>query len=149
MKLFYRCFYYVSALILMAVVNLVHAGAQPSFSLIPNRSPTIDIATNDSATIKYQVTNQSKLVRIVKMVTIRAVTQEISGADACSDPFILMPKQSCVLTLRIRGDQLSTDGIHSGPVVCITLNSGTNTPDPFLCSQPSQDHSFNIKRVDA
>lgn len=118
-----------------------HAETQPKFDIIPTTATKIPLPSNGSATVAYCVTNRTQITRTLTMAPIQGITQQfVSGvapcATACSNPFVLAHNQSCLMTLHLDGSQLQ-DGVIGGPVVCKTNGSGNNTPDPFLCSQPS------------
>ena len=57
--------------------------------------------------------------------------------------FTLASHQSCLLTLQIHGNQIPSS-ITSGPEICKTQGQGNTSPDPFLCSQPSQNNILSI-----
>lgn len=92
-----------------------HAGS-PLWTLEPLTATTIEIAANSTAVVQYLVTNQSIKTHTLIMQPIQGVTQ-LTGPGLCNNPFILRSKTSCVLSLQISGNQLSTP-IVEGPRVC-------------------------------
>lgn len=133
---------------MVSFLNLasLYAASQATFTLIPTTPTTVQIPVNGSATVQYNVTNQTKVTRTLTMVPIAGVTQLTGTAGECLNPFMLASKQSCLLTLQLKGSQLP-EHIMQGPVVCKTQSTANNSPDRFLCSQPSQIDSLNITRL--
>ena len=132
--------------VIFSSLTTLYAGTQPKFTLIPTTPTTVSVLSNAVTTVQYTVTNKTKVTRTLTMKPIAGITQTTSGAGICTNPFTLAHNQSCSLTLQINGAAVS-DHITSGPEVCKTMSDGDNTPDPFLCSQPSQNDSLNITRV--
>ena len=122
---------------------LLHAGAQPKFTLIPTTPTTVQLTTNETRTVRYQVTNQTNVTRTLTMVPIVGISQTTRGKGVCANPFTLAGRQSCLLILQLNGSQLPARVIK-GPEVCKTHGPGDTTPDLFLCSQPSVINSLNI-----
>ncbi|QLZ67536.1 hypothetical protein FOLKNPGA_00308 [Legionella sp. PC1000] len=137
----------VACFTLLMTAASLYAAPQPKFTLIPTTATTVQVPANGAATLQYQVSNQTKITRTLTIVPLPGVFQTSTQAGSCPNPFILAPKQSCLLTLTILGPQLPPAGIHGGPVVCKTKGPGDNSPDPFLCSQPSPSNQLNITRV--
>jgi hypothetical protein len=123
-----------------------YALSQPTFTLTPTTPTTIQVPINSTVTVSYTLTNQTSVARTLTMRPITGITQDTSG-DNCANPITLAPKTSCLLSLNIDGSQIAQH-IASGPVVCISTGPD-NTPDPFLCSQPSQTNSLNITQTTA
>ena len=113
---------------------LVHAGT-PLWTFTPLTATTITVAANDTATIKYQVTNQSIRTHILAMGPISGVTQVTTAGD-CPNPFVLSFQQSCILNLAINGSAINGN-IFGGPIVCSLGN-------PNQCYQPSAANSLYI-----
>ena len=128
------------------ISSLVDAAPLPKFALIPTIATTFDLSTNSTALVQYVVVNQTTIMRTLTIVPLVGVTQ-LTTQGTCPSPFVLVPNQSCLLTLQITGSQMPTTGIHGGPIVCKTEGPGNNSPDPFLCSQPSAAASLNITSV--
>lgn len=124
--------------------SLLHAGSKPIFSIVPQSSPTINVPINGVATLDYTVTNQTKISRTLTMVPIQGITHVTTGTGFCAQPFTLEPNQSCILRLSISGEQINRQ-ISGGPRIC-KVQARNNTPDPFLCSQPSKTDELNISR---
>jgi 6-phosphogluconolactonase (cycloisomerase 2 family) len=124
---------------------LSHALSQPTFELIPTTPTRLDIPINSTATVSYTLTNQTKLTRTLTMRPITGIAQDTSSGH-CTSPMELEPHASCLLSLTIDGSQIAQH-ISSGPEICRTTGPDNNTPDPFLCSQPSQTNSLNITRA--
>lgn len=133
-KLFYLIFSLLSAV-------FAYAGS-PLLSFLPITPTTIQVAANQSAIVQYTVTNRSSRAHTLMLVPISGVTQLLNGDD-CSNPFTLSSKQSCTLTLRINGSQLSP--IVGGPQVCQQGPDGK--PSPMLCYQPSAVNSLKVTPI--
>lgn len=120
----------------MLTVVLAYAGA-PLWTFAPLSATTITVPTNDTVTVRYQVTNQSKRSHILMMQSIPGITQ-VTTAGNCSNSFVLSPQQSCVLNLSINDSALTTN-VTGGPIVCQggSLNQ---------CYQPSSANSLNITK---
>ncbi len=123
---------------------MLHAEATPKFSIVPTTSTTYQISSTGAITVRYRVTNNTKLIRTLTFKPIPGVSQGTGAVTPCSAPFTLAPKQSCLLTLVIHGNAISPQGIHEGPQVCKTMGPANNNPDPFLCSQPGPGSNLNI-----
>ncbi|MFC3907747.1 RCC1 domain-containing protein [Legionella dresdenensis] len=119
-----------------------YATATPKFTITPLTSTTLRVSQSDIAVVNYQVTNNTQITRQLTIQPITGVAQ-ITGGGNCSSPFTLAPHQSCTLSLRINGSQM-TGNINGGPVVCKTFGSGNSQPDPFLCSQPAVSGVLNV-----
>ncbi|KTC75158.1 protein with a bacterial immunoglobulin-like domain protein [Legionella birminghamensis] len=117
--------------------------AIPKFGFSPLTPTTVQIPVNSSASISYLVRNNTSVPRLLTMQPINGVQQVVNGGT-CGTPFFLNPGQSCVLSLIVNGSQVIPAGVHDGPVVCKTMGPGNNTPDPFLCSRPSQLDMLNV-----
>src|SRR5258708_895882 len=87
-------------LVLCLMAFGVKAGT-PLWTLTPLTATTLSIPAGSSATVQYQVTNQSSLTHALSMQSITGVTQLTNGAGVCTNPFVLGPKASCVLSLQI------------------------------------------------
>ena len=112
------------------------ASFQATLSLVANTPTAITVPANRHAFIQYKVTNNTAVTRTFTMLPIPNVTQLTSDNSQCTNPFTLANNQSCNLTLYVEG-ALQNANYSGGPVICKTkINS--NTPDPFLCSQPEQ-----------
>jgi len=137
-----RFFSFISVLFLLIPFS-IKAETQPKFTIEPLTPTTFELPVNLTATIVYRVTNATKITRTLTMSPISGVTQITSGAGVCSNPFTLAYGQSCLLTLQVSGAQMQHT-ITEGPLVCKTNGPNDNTPDPFLCSQPSALNSLHI-----
>ncbi|CAM2936285.1 BNR/Asp-box repeat containing protein [Legionella steigerwaltii] len=124
--------------------TIMHAAPTPKFSILPTTKTTLQISSTSTATVRYQITNNTKIKRTLTFKAIQGVSQGTGGTNPCSSPFTLDSKQSCLLTLVIHGNSISSAGIHSGPEICKTQGPGNNNPDPYLCSQPSTENHLNI-----
>lgn len=131
---------------LLAHSTCLHAATQPKFSIIPEADAVTSflLPSNFTETVRYQVTNQTKITRTLTMVPIAGVSQTLTGTGVCANPFTLAPQQTCTLILVINGSQVPASGIDSGPVVCKTKAPGNPLPDPFLCSQPSAANTLAV-----
>jgi hypothetical protein len=118
------------------------AAIQATFSLVAKTPTSIGVPANRQTIVQYLVTNNTAITRTLTMVPIPNVTQLTSDSSQCRNPFTLAKNQSCNLTLLINGAQ-QTSSYFGGPVVCKTKNN-SNTPDPFLCSQPEASMELYI-----
>lgn len=137
-----RFFSFIGVLFLLIPFSL-HAETQPKFTVEPLTPTTFVLPVNLTATIVYRVTNVTQITRTLTMGPISGVTQITSGTGVCSNPFTLAHGQSCLLTLQVSGAQMQQT-ITYGPVICKTNGPSDNTPDPFLCSQPSALNSLHV-----
>ncbi|MCX7115936.1 MAG: putative Ig domain-containing protein [Gammaproteobacteria bacterium] len=143
-KLIARCMVTCS-LLLCAMMTTAHAdNTQPKFVLAPTSATSVRISINGTLSVSYQVTNATKVTRTLTMVPIQGITQNTAGIGACANPFVLASNQSCSLVLTLDGSTLPHGGVTSGPKICKTKRAGDNSPDLFLCSQPSPINSLNI-----
>lgn len=126
-------------LVLTIIMAFAHAG-KPLWTFIPLTATTITLTDNDTATVSYQVTNQSRRTHTLAMKTIRGITQ-VTTAGNCPSPFILEYQQSCILTLFINGSALSGN-VPGGPVVC-------QQGDLNQCYQPSSANSLHLTKAPA
>jgi hypothetical protein len=114
----------------------LHA-ATPLWTFTPLTPTSISIPANKTATIQYQVTNQSKISHRLVMTPITGITQTTTGAGICSNPFTLPSRgSSCTLSLQVNGNQL-TQSITDGPIVC-------EHGSPLQCYRPSASNILNI-----
>ena len=121
-------------LLMVSATALSYAGA-PVWTLTPLTSTTISISSGSTATIQYQVTNQSRKKHTLSMTGITGISQDTS-AGHCSNPFTLAYQQSCTLSLTVDGSALQGN-IAAGPVLC---DSGSH----LQCYQPSTADALNI-----
>ncbi|MDP3705720.1 MAG: hypothetical protein Q8R24_07390 [Legionellaceae bacterium] len=129
-----------------SVMGLLHATAQPKFTIIPITSTTLILQSTEVATVDYRVTNQTKITRTLTMIPLTGISQTSSGSGICSNPFTLAQNQSCTLSLQINAAQLPIGAIQVGVELCKTEDN-TNTPDRFLCSQTSSTNELKITRL--
>lgn len=118
----------------MLAMTLAYAGT-PLWTFTPLTATTVNVTANGTATVKYQVTNQSRKSHSLVMTAIPGITQ-VTTAGNCPNPFSLAYQQSCTLTLSVNGSSLSGD-VVGGPMVCQQGNS-------LQCYQPSLANSLNI-----
>jgi hypothetical protein len=121
---------------LTCVMALVHAGT-PLWTFTPLTQTTITVAASDTATVRYQVTNQSRKSHTLAMKVIPGVTQ-VTTPGNCPNPFVLGYQKSCILNLSINGSALKGK-IQGGPIVCQQGN-------PNQCYQPSSANSLHITK---
>ncbi len=121
---------------MMLTMVFVHAGS-PLWTFAPLTATKVTVAANDTATVKYQITNQSKRSHTLVMRTMPGITQ-VTTAGNCPNPFVLGYQQSCILNLAINGSSLSQN-VSGGPVVC--LQNG-----PRQCYQPSSDDILKVTK---
>ena len=114
----------------------LHAGS-PVWTFTPLTATSISVPANSTATIQYQVTNQSVKSHSLVMTPITGITQATTGAGICSNPFTLPSRgSSCTLSLQVNGSQL-THSITDGPIVC---EQGST----LQCYKPSPSNVLNI-----
>lgn len=122
--------------ILLSLSALLHAGS-PVWTFTPLTATSVSVPVNGTATIQYQVTNQSAKSHSLLMTPITGITQMTTGAGICSNPFTLPSKgSSCTLSLPVNGSQL-THSITDGPIVC---EQGST----LQCYKPSPSNVLNI-----
>ncbi len=119
---------------LIFAMSVAHAG-MPLWTFTPLTATTIRVAANDTATVSYQLTNQSKKSHTLVMESIPGVTQ-VTTPGNCPNPFVLGYQQSCILNLSINGSALKGD-IFGGPVVCDQGNANQ-------CYQPNDVDILHI-----
>ncbi|WP_419420470.1 hypothetical protein ACNVED_04000 [Legionella sp. D16C41] len=120
----------------MVSLTLAHAGI-PLWTFTPLTPTQLTVSANDTATISYQLTNQSKRVHTLVMRDIPGITQDLSPGH-CSSIFVLGYQQSCLLTLIVHGSALNGN-IMGGPIVCEHGNINQ-------CYQPNPLHRLAITR---
>lgn len=136
MKIKYLGVYILTAIVTLLMMSSVQAGT-PLWTFTPLTATSITVPANGSATVQYQLTNQSNTPHTLVMQPIQGVTQLTSGSGICNATSTLATKgASCVLSLQVNGDQL-TGNIHGGPVVC---QQGSN----IQCYQPAQANILNV-----
>ena len=112
----------------------LHAGS-PVWTFTPLTATTVSLSTADTATVQYQVTNQSRKTHVLEMRGIAGVSQNTTSGN-CANPFTLGYQQSCTLTLTVDGSSLQGN-VSGGPVVCQQGNA-------LQCYQPSRTDALNI-----
>ena len=123
--------------LIFSLSALLHAGI-PVWRFTPLTPTSIFLPANSTATIQYQVTNESRKSHSLVMTPITGITQETTGAGICSNPFRLASRgSSCTLSLQVNGHQL-THAIKDGPIVC---EQGGSTLE---CYKPSPSHVLKI-----
>ncbi|MBL7481763.1 hypothetical protein [Legionella bononiensis] len=120
----------------MLTVTLAYAGTQ-LWTLTPITATSITVPANGTATVAYQVTNQSKKSHTLVMRSIPGITQ-VTTAGNCANPFVLGYQISCILNLSIKGSTLNGN-VTGGPIVCHKGNINQ-------CYQPSAVNSLNITK---
>lgn len=110
------------------------------WTFTPLTPTTLAIPANDIATVRYQITNQSKTSHSLLMNIIHGITQMTTTGN-CPNPFILGYQQSCILNLTVDGSALSSD-ITGGPVICEQGN-------PNQCYQPGSENTLRISKAPA
>ncbi len=84
------------------------------------------VPSNGTAIVQYRVTNQSIRTHTLTMRPILAISQLTNGLGICGNPFVLVGKASCILSLQInavhllnlfRMDRLSVLKIHNINVI--------------------------------
>ncbi len=121
---------------------LVHASTQPKFIMVATTPTVITVPKNRHAYIQYRVINNTSLTRTLTYRPIPGATLVTESNLECTNPFVLAPGGSCLLTFYVEGSSL-TGSYVGGPVVCKTA-PGTQEPDQFLCSQPEPSETLSI-----
>lgn len=121
-------------LIFLFAASLSHAGI-PVWTFTPLTATTTSVAPNDTATIQYRVTNQSRKTHTLALQPIAGISQTTTTGN-CPNPFTLGYQQSCTLTLVVDGQQLQ-DNLVGGPIVC---QQGST----LQCYQPSVADRLDI-----
>jgi hypothetical protein len=104
--------------------------ATPLMNIIAiTRAPT-QLAVNASAEAIYRVTNNASTPGLFVMQPIQGISLVTTTTGACRNPISLGSQESCLLKLRIRGNQILSKTV-GGPVIC------NQSPHAFGCSQPS------------
>ncbi len=104
---------------LVALCLFNAAEAYPVWTFTPLTATTLSVPSNGTATVQYQVTNQSPRTHTLAMQSTQGITQLTTGLGVCGNPFILTENGSCTLSLQVNGSQL-TSSINDGPVLCET-----------------------------
>ena len=131
---------------LVLISSLVIAEAQIKFSLDPTTPTGIHIPGYGNAIIEYQVTNNTKIGRTLTVIPWTGVTQN-TAAGKCPSPFYLASNSSCLLSLNVdRALFIPSNSDPTFPKLCKTQVNNP-TPDPFLCSQVSQQNAIQIKTL--
>jgi hypothetical protein len=125
----------IAGLFAFMLMAIAQAGV-PLWTFQPLTKTHISVATNASAIIKYQVTNQSKKTHTLVMTPIAGISQQVDVAGSCAKSFTLASMQSCILTLQVKGSQLS-GAIAGGPIVC-------ERSSPLQCYQPGAANTLGI-----
>ena len=126
----------VFALFLLS--SVVYAG-KPVWAFTPLSATSITVPANGTATIQYQVRNQSPTNphRLV-MMPLSGVSQD----GPCTVSPKGQPGDSCTLTLTVTGNKVPKGGISGGPKLCQANKDGT--PNPNQCYQPSKTDGLHI-----
>jgi hypothetical protein len=106
-----------SFLMFFFTITTLSYAATPLWTFTPLTATTVSVPSNETATIQYTITNQSSRVHTLSLQPISGVTQLTVGLGVCGNPFILIGKASCTLSLQVTGSQL-TAPINDGPIVC-------------------------------
>ncbi len=137
------CFFILRLLrgiIALCFCNTVEAGS-PLWTVVPLTATTVSVPSNDTATVHYQVTNQSTRIHTLTMQSIPGITQLTTGLGVCGNPFTLTAKASCKLSLQVNGSQLA-QSISDGPILC---EQGSALP----CYRPTLENTLHITQADA
>ena len=129
------------SLISLFMITAVQAGT-PLWTFTPLTATTLTVPANGTATVQYQIINQSSASHTLTMKPIQGITQLTTGNGICGSIFTLASKgASCVLSLQVNGDQMAGN-IYGGPVVCQQGSSNQ-------CYQPAQADVLNISKTEA
>jgi hypothetical protein len=111
----------------------------PVWTLTPLTATTISVPSSGTATVQYQVTNQSSKTHTLSMQSIHSITQTTTGLGVCGNPFTLRGKASCTLSLQINGSQL-TQPILDGPIIC-------EQGSPLQCYRPAAGNTLHVTQA--
>lgn len=132
-----------TSVLLSLALTPTHAGTQPKFEFTPTTPTTVNIPFTDSTTVQYRVTNNTQVTRTLTMLPISGVSQITTNVGDCPNPFVLAHGEHCLLTLNVFGSSAG-EPVTGGPKICKTKGAGDNSPDAFLCSQPSRANTLNV-----
>lgn len=129
------------------ITTTVHAGI-PLWGFSPNGSPQVTLSATGTATVSYNITNNSKKTRRLVLSS-----QTPAGISQPGGPCVLAGKSptnlnpTCALTLSINGSALPADDISGGPILCQVNDN--DTPNLSQCYQPSSEDTLVITRTTA
>ncbi len=136
-----RVHFRASQLFAMIMINMLasnlHAGV-PLLTFTPLTATTLSVPSGNTASVQYQVTNQSKKTYTLYMKPIAGISQTAS-AGYCSNPFTLGSQQSCILNIAIHGSALN-GSVNGGPQVCRESNY-------TYCYEPAPANVLNIDQL--
>ena len=136
--------YSIGSVILFCISMQSEAGGIPPWSMIPLSSPTFSVSQTGSASITYQVTNESPKNHTLTLDQVPLGISQNTSPGNCPNPFFLKYKDSCNLVLDFDGS-LIPKSVLGGPVLCQISPNGT--PNANECYQPLQSNSLNITRT--
>lgn len=92
----------------------------PIIGIGTNDNPNIAVAFNDTASITYNITNNTPETQNVVWSPVRGITQNFQKGNAkdCRRLTFLKPKASCDLHLIINASQYISNPKTSVPVMC-------------------------------
>lgn len=122
----------------LCLSNSAIAGT-PLWSFTPLTATTVDVPSNGTATVQYQVTNHSAKIHTLVLQPITGITQNTSGNGICGTPFILQKNASCILSLQVNGNALS-QSITDGPIVCEQASK-------LQCYRPAAANTLRITQA--
>lgn len=116
-----------------------YAGPIP-WTVVANSKSIFSMASYDTVSIQYTVTNQTNKAKHLIMTPISGVQQITSGSGACGSIISLPNKgSSCTLYLQVIGDQVLKN-IYTGPNLCENGNS-------FQCYGPDKNNVLNVSII--
>lgn len=121
------------------LASVAKAG-NPVWTFTPLTATTISVPTSSTATVQYQVTNQSSKTHTLSVSSISGITQLTTGLGVCGNPFVLLGYESCTLSLQVNGSEL-TGPVTDGPIVC-------EQGPTLLCYRPSPLNILHITPLD-
>ena len=125
---------------LLSITALSYSGT-PLWTLTPLTATTLLVASNNTETVQYTVTNTSRRVHTLSMQSIIGIAQTTTGSGVCGNPFILPPNASCTLSLQVNGSQISAS-INDGPIIC---EQGST----LQCYRPAPSNILHITQTPA
>ncbi|MBN9225799.1 MULTISPECIES: serine hydrolase domain-containing protein [Legionella] len=120
--------------------------AKPVFTIVTQNNLPKEVMANSILSIQYLVKNETLHTRQLTMRSISGVTVYNPGqSEACTLPFTLAPGESCQLNLKLNASQMGRGIRKKGPVICKTRGPNDPRPSSFLCAQPSESDSLDVK----
>ena len=128
----------IISMLVLCFVNGANAGT-PKYTLSPLTPTTLSVPSNETVIVQYKITNESSKTLTLSMQSMIGVTQLTTGLGICGNPFVLVSKASCTLSIQVNGSEL-VEPISEGPIVC---QQGSTTD----CQRPASAHSLHMTQA--